>query len=61
MRDQIIMKTVAILEEIIEAMPDSREKSLAITKFQEGIMWLGHAAIDIPNDGQPTLFDEESE
>lgn len=61
MRDQIIMETVSILEKIIETIPDSREKSLAITKFQEGIMWLGHAAVDIPNEDQPTLFDKETE
>lgn len=25
----------------VKGMPTSRERSLAITKFQEGIMWLG--------------------
>jgi len=25
----------------IKALPPSRERSLAITKFQEGVMWLG--------------------
>ena len=25
----------------IKAMPPSRERALAITKFQEGVMWLG--------------------
>ncbi len=30
----------AVLQKV-KSMPPSRERSLAITKFQEGIMWLG--------------------
>lgn len=30
-----------LLIQIIKQLPASRERSLAITKFQEGVMWLG--------------------
>jgi hypothetical protein len=32
--------TDAIIQEV-KALPSSRERSLAITKLQEGVMWLG--------------------
>lgn len=36
----------------LKALPPSRERSLAITKFQEGVMWLGMDLKRI-NDASP--------
>ena len=43
----------AILQRIKESDRTSRERSLAITKFQEAIMWLG---MDLKDLGTPNLY-----
>ena len=37
----------------LKGMPSSRERSLAITKFQEGVMWIG---MDLKRLGTPNPY-----
>ena len=37
----------------LKGMPPSRERSLAITKFQEGVMWIG---MDLKRLGTPNPY-----
>ena len=39
--DKTLRKAGDELIQSIKELPSSRERSLAITKFQEGVMWLG--------------------
>lgn len=39
--DKQIRKDVDEIIQRIKDLPQSRERSLAITKFQEGVMWMG--------------------
>lgn len=39
--DKQLRKSADALIQAIKTLPASRERSLAITKFQEGVMWLG--------------------
>jgi len=41
------------LIQVIKALPPSRERSLAITKFQEGVMWLG---MDLKRLNEPNPY-----
>lgn len=39
--DKELRQSTDALLQILKSLSPSRERSLAITKFQEGIMWLG--------------------
>lgn len=44
----------AVIQEI-KALKPSRETSLAITKFQEGVMWLGQELKRINDSGEANI------
>lgn len=39
--NKALRRDIDALIQVIKGMPASRERSLAITKLQEGVMWLG--------------------
>lgn len=45
-RQNIIKEEFECLEEMIAEMPDSRAKSLVMTKLEEAYMWVGKALRD---------------
>ncbi len=51
-----------VLELFLNNLPDSREKSLAITKIEEAYMWMGKAIRDdqINRNGSAPLQEERS-
>lgn len=42
-----------VIIQSLRALPTSRERSLAITKFQEGVMWLG---MDLKRLNEPNPY-----
>ena len=50
--NKAIRRDVDVLIQRVKALPPSRERSITITKFQEGVMWLGMDLKRI-NDAQP--------
>ena len=53
MFDKDMRKQIDEILQMIKAAPASRERSLAITKLQEGIMWLG---MDLKRLGTPNPY-----
>lgn len=39
--DKALRKTIDVIIQEVKGLPVSRERSLAITKLQEAVMWLG--------------------
>lgn len=44
-------RDIDLIIQRVKALPSSRERSLAITKLQEGVMWLG---MDLKRIGETT-------
>jgi hypothetical protein len=53
-------RQVTVLELGLNSLPDSREKSLAMTKIEEAYMWIGKAIRDdqIKRNGSAPLQEE---
>lgn len=52
---EILKKQFETVERIVDALPNSREKSLVMTHLEEAYMWTGKAIRDdqIKRDSQP--------
>lgn len=53
MFDKDMRKQIDDILQMVKAAPSSRERSLAITKLQEGIMWLG---MDLKRLNEPNPY-----
>lgn len=53
MFDKDMRKQIDEILQMVKAAPSSRERSLAITKLQEGIMWLG---MDLKRLNEPNPY-----
>lgn len=51
--DKDMRKQIDEILQMVKAAPESRERSLAITKLQEGIMWLG---MDLKRLNEPNPY-----
>lgn len=51
--DKSLRKATDEIIQAIKELPMSRERSLAITKLQEGVMWLG---MDLKRLGEPNPY-----
>lgn len=51
--DKALRKTIDAIIQEVKDLPASRERSLAITKLQEAVMWLG---MDLKRLGTPNPY-----
>lgn len=51
--NKALRKAIDEIIQSIKNLPSSRERSLAITKLQEGVMWLG---MDLKRLGEPNPY-----
>lgn len=51
--DKALRKTIDAIIQEVKDLPASRERSLAITKLQEAVMWLG---MDLKRLGNPNPY-----
>lgn len=51
--DKALRKTIDAIIQEVKNLPASRERSLAITKLQEAVMWLG---MDLKRLGNPNPY-----
>ena len=51
--DKALRKTIDAIIQEVKNLPASRERSLAITKLQEAVMWLG---MDLKRLGTPNPY-----
>ena len=51
--DKALRKTIDAIIQEVKDLPSSRERSLAITKLQEAVMWLG---MDLKRLGTPNPY-----
>lgn len=51
--DKALRKTIDAIIQEVKVLPASRERSLAITKLQEAVMWLG---MDLKRLGNPNPY-----
>tara|TARA_R100000365_G_C2743494_1_gene72241 strand:- start:2333 stop:2578 length:246 start_codon:yes stop_codon:yes gene_type:complete len=51
--NKLLRKQIDEKIQAIKDLPDSRERSLAITKLQEGVMWLG---MDLKRLNEPNPY-----
>lgn len=51
--DKTLRKTIDAIIQEVKNLPASRERSLAITKLQEAVMWLG---MDLKRLGNPNPY-----
>lgn len=51
--DKLARKNIDEIIQQVKALPPSRERALAITKLQEGVMWLG---MDLKRLNEPNPY-----